>query len=309
MSKVWASACPVTLQRTADWACNGPAGCWAPCWALGGPWGRRYGPLRSLQSTGGKRQIVRKLQYNTITQQQTQAHSGGNGNTRGTPQPSLVGVRKGFLKQVIAGLSLEGWAKISQDKEEAIPGRGDGRSEGTEGSLCRNHKQLLVAGGQRASQEVTEKRLQVGFRYQIVEIGLVLIHSQGLNSQKSDRGIIQVQSSSWKNLWGMGRWWVLGIKWKPCHWNRTSTHLPGLGWQYHKLQASGRLNSFLRQRDRVGTGTQKQTSKEGRRCTLMKLSWRNLQTCLTCQLQDYFPGEQFLPKHFPLRRMWNVNVH
>lgn len=67
-------------------------------------------------------------------------------------------------------------------------------------SLCRNHKQLVVAGGQHASQEVMEKRLQVEFRYQIVEIGLVLIHSQGLNSQKSERGIIQGQSSRRKNL-------------------------------------------------------------------------------------------------------------
>lgn len=79
-------------------------------------------------------------------------------------------------------------------------------------SLSRNHKQFGVAGGQHGSQEATAMRLQVEFRYQVVEMGLVLIHPQGLNSQKSERGIIQGQNSGWRSLWVRGRCWVLGIK-------------------------------------------------------------------------------------------------
>lgn len=55
-------------------------------------------------------------------------------------------------------------------------------------------------------------RLPVEVRYQIMEMCLVLIHLQGLHSQKRERQSIQEQSSRWRSLPGRGKWWVLGVK-------------------------------------------------------------------------------------------------
>lgn len=166
-----------------------------------------------------------------------------------------------------------------------------------------NSLKLLVS---KACRELQEMRLPVEFRYQIMELCLVLIHPQEWNSQKSERRLIQGQSSRWRNLQRKGRWWMLGIKWKSCHWDRTLHHLPSLGWKITSYRPLEGL--LISPSAKKGSGHWDLETDVGRRSTLSETQLEESQHLPPRQLEACFPGEQVLHKHFPLKRIWNVNV-
>jgi ribosomal protein L4 len=78
--------------------------------------------LQEMQATG-ERDVVRKVHTIQQVQGQRQTHSRLNRNTQ------TGAVRKGFLKEVIPGLSLKARARNLQEKGEGIPGEGPRRED------------------------------------------------------------------------------------------------------------------------------------------------------------------------------------